>query len=230
MNDARPPLLELVEVSKRYGSLEVLKDISLKIGAGESVAIVGPSGSGKSTLLNLMGTLDAPTSGKVLFEGTDVGSLGERELTSFRNRVIGFIFQNHHLLPQLTALENVLIPTLVTPREDRAGAAERARELLGRVGLAERLAHRPSELSGGECQRIAVVRAIINRPRLLLADEPTGSLDRRSSAELVELLSELNREEGIALVVITHADGVAERQQRIFELAEARLVGSRGPS
>jgi predicted ABC-type transport system involved in lysophospholipase L1 biosynthesis ATPase subunit len=219
------PLVELRDVSRSYGTAAlptvVLRGITLAIEAGESVAVVGPSGSGKSTLLNLLGALDRPSAGKVLFEGRDLGGLGPDELASLRNRKIGFVFQAHHLLPQCTALENVLVPTL--PRSD-AGARGRATALLERVGLAERVHHRPAQLSGGECQRVAVVRALVNRPRLVLADEPTGSLDAAAAHELAELLSELNREEGVTLVTATHAEPLAARMERRLELSGGRLA------
>lgn len=228
-----PLLLALKDVSKRFDSvqsaehLQVLRGISLEIGRGEAVAIIGPSGSGKSTLLNIMGTLDRPTRGQVLLDGTDLSSLDDVRLAAVRNRQIGFVFQSHHLLPQCTVLENVLVPTLADPKKSEPEAAsERAKQLLARVGLLQRLAHRPGELSGGERQRVAVVRALINRPQLLLADEPTGALDRASAHELGQLLVELNREEGVTLVVVTHALDLASRLGRILELREGQLAVS----
>jgi len=225
-------LLELEGVSRRYPSAAgeagsgplVLDGVSLVIAPGESVAVVGPSGSGKSTLLNLMGALDRPTSGRVRLEGRDLGELGDDELARLRNGKIGFVFQAHHLLPQCTALENALVPSLVhADRALRRGAPERARELLARVGLAERAGHRPAQLSLGECQRVALVRALINRPELVLADEPTGSLDERAAAALAELLGELNQSEGVALVTATHSPALAARMARRLELAGGRL-------
>jgi len=223
-------LLELREVTRTYVSADgtetpVLKGIDLTVAAGESVAIAGPSGSGKSTLLNIMGTLDRPTSGRVVLDGRDVASLTETQLAGVRSDVVGFVFQLHHLLPQLTILENVLVPTVVS--RDSSGAEARARALLDRVGLAHRLASRPGRLSGGECQRAAVVRALINRPKLVLADEPTGSLDRENAEALGALLGELNREEGVALVVVTHAPDLAARSARILELRDGALSPSR---
>src|SRR5512147_431906 len=204
------PLLKLVNVTKRYdspansGALTVLNEVSLEVGQGESLAIIGPSGSGKSTLLHIIGTLDRPTSGSVTLDGQDLGALGDPQLAAVRNRQIGFVFQSHYLLPQCTVLENVLVPTLACAAEAaRNGAGARAERLLKRVGLGERLAHRPGELSGGERQRVAVVRALINQPQLLLADEPTGSLDQSSARELGQLLLDLNREEGVTLIVVT---------------------------
>src|SRR5436853_4661406 len=221
-------LLELNSVSKRYDSVEsaehlqILKDVTLQITRGESVAIVGPSGSGKSTLLNLIGTLDRPTSGEVLLDGKDLAKLDDKELAHVRNHQIGFVFQAHHLLPQCSVLENVLVPTLAD-KNSAADAEERARALLKRVGLAERMEHRPGQLSGGERQRAAVVRALIMKPQLLLADEPTGSLDRSSSNELGQLLVELNREENVTLIVVTHAPELAKRMSRVLEIREGHL-------
>src|SRR5216117_1163341 len=186
------PLLKLSEMCKRHESptgietVPVLRDITLEIQRGESVAIVGPSGSGKSTLLNIMGTLDRPSSGQVLLDGRELNELDDIQLAAVRNREIGFIFQLHHLLPQCTILENVLVPTLARA-EAKSGAHERAGKLLDAVGLKHRLDHRPGQLSGGERQRAAVARALINRPKVLLADEPTGALDRVNAARLVDL-------------------------------------------
>ena len=184
---------------------------------------MGPSGSGKTTLLQIIGTLDRPTSGEVLFNGNDLAALSDTELARIRNQEIGFIFQLHHLLPQCTVLENVLVPTLTGDTMTREPALKRAERLLKRVGLMDRLHHRPGQLSGGERQRVAVVRALINEPRLLLADEPTGALDRTSAENLANLILELNREEGVALLVITHAIDLAQRMERILELRDGRL-------
>lgn len=223
--------LQLRDVFKSYHSISdgppvpVLAGISLEIQPAESIAIVGPSGCGKSTLLNIIGTLDRASSGEVLLEGQDLAKLDEVQLAGIRNRQIGFVFQAHHLLPQCTVLENVLIPTLArgeNPR--RVTAPERGRRLLERVGLAHRLDHRPGQLSGGERQRVAVVRALINQPRLLLADEPTGALDRAAAGELSRLLVELNREEKVTLILVTHAEDLAQRMGRRFQLLDGRLV------
>jgi ABC-type lipoprotein export system ATPase subunit len=216
-------LLELTHVHKRYASppVEVLRDINFQLADGEAVAIVGPSGSGKSTLLNILGALDRPTQGKALFDGRDLATLTEPELAAIRNRQIGFIFQLHHLLPQCTVLENVLIPTLAGTPD--ATACERAERLLERVGLKPRLAHRPGQLSGGECQRVAVARALINQPKLLLADEPTGALDHVNATSLGQLLIELNKEQGVALVVVTHSTELAARLPRRLELQDGVL-------
>ncbi len=199
----------------------MLRGVDLTLGPGESVAICGPSGCGKSTLLNIIGTLDRPDSGTVALDGRDATALSEAELSEVRSRVLGFVFQMHHLLPQCSILENVLVPTLTGRSPD--GAEERARKLLERVGLGARAGHRPGQLSGGECQRAAVVRALINRPRLVLADEPTGSLDRASAESLAMLLGELNREEGVALVTVTHSPELAKRAGRVLELRDGRF-------
>jgi len=240
---ATETLLKLVNVSKRFESAQgtepvhVLRDISLEIAAGESVAIVGPSGSGKSTLLNLIGTLDRPSAGTITLEGQDLGQLDDNQLAAIRNRQIGFIFQAHHLLPHCTVLENVLVPTLAKSEvrdqksQVRQGSTDlgsdagaRANKLLQRVGLGERLHHRPGQLSGGERQRVAVVRALINQPKLLLADEPTGALDRASALGLGQLLAELNREQGVTLIVVTHALDLARQMGRVMELRDGKLT------
>jgi lipoprotein-releasing system ATP-binding protein len=195
------------------------------LGQGETLAIVGPSGSGKSTLLNIIGTLDRPSSGTVRLDGQDLTELDEAQLASLRNRRIGFVFQAHHLLPHCTVLENVLVPTLATrERAEQEGAGQRARRLLDRVGLGARLDHRPGQLSGGERQRVAVVRALINQPQLLLADEPTGALDRAAAEALAELLVDLNREHGVTLIVVTHALDLARRMGRVNVLKDGRLA------
>ncbi len=219
-------ILQAESIRKHYltrgGDLVVLRDLSLTLEAGESVAIMGPSGSGKSTLLNIVGTLEAPSAGRVAIDGSDPFALPDRELARFRNRRIGFVFQEHHLLPQCSVLENVLLPTLV----DRAAehAVERARRLLDRVGLSDRLDHRPPELSGGERQRVAIARALINQPALLLADEPTGNLDGRTADNVGDLLVEVYRDEGCALVVVTHSEPFAERFGSRLSLVDGTLV------
>jgi len=218
-------LLELNGVSKDYGDVDVLRDVNLRLDGGEAIAIVGPSGSGKSTLLNIIGTLDRPTSGTVFFDGDDMLRLSADEIAPVRNRKIGFVFQLHHLLPQCTILENVLIPTLAAATKGKNNEAHsRAEHLLDRVGLGARKLQRPGQLSGGERQRAAVVRALINQPRLLLADEPTGSLDRASAENLRKLLIELNRDEGVALIVVTHSIEVARGLDRIYEMHDGSLV------
>src|SRR4051812_17332596 len=222
-------LLRLENVSKRFDSvsnraqIEVLSDLNLEISPAETMAIVGPSGSGKSTLLNIMGTLDRPTRGKVLLGDRDLSSLDDDELALIRNRQIGFVFQAHHLLPQCSVLENVIVPVLAqSDGAARERASVRGRALLERVGLGHRLDHRPSQLSGGERQRVAVVRALINEPQLLLADEPTGALDRAAAQELGALLLELNRENRVTLIVATHAIDLARTMGRVLELKDGR--------
>ena len=250
------PLLALTDVTKCYvatdatDALTVLRDVNLQLTPGEAIAIVGPSGSGKSTLLNIIGTLDRPDCGSVRLDDRELTTLSERELAAVRAREIGFVFQLHHLLPQCTVLENILIPTLALSEGEtgRRGdgargrvlpfrpvahsparpvaerSEERARRLLERVGLSGRLSHRPGQLSGGERQRAAVVRALINEPKLLLADEPTGSLDRAAAENLAQLLVELNREEGVSLIVVTHALPLAAQMSRRLALRDGTLV------
>ena len=223
-------ILELESVTKRYGEsrdetvVDVLRGVSLSLDSGDSVAIVGPSGCGKSTLLNIIGGLDRQSSGSVRLDGRELSSLDDNELAAVRNRDIGFVFQLHHLLPQCTVMENVLIPTL--PARDRQSAyvVDRARQLLNRVGLGARVDHRPAQLSGGEMQRAAVVRALINGPRLLLADEPTGSLDGETADELGQLLRDLNNEQDLTLVVVTHSTTLAERMSRRLVLQNGVLI------
>lgn len=223
-------LVKLEKVGKRYWMadgvppLEVLRDVDLEIAPGETLAIIGPSGSGKSTLLNLIGSLDRPDSGRVIFEGRDLADFDSKELARLRNQRIGFVFQSHYLLPQCTVLENVLTPTLAFQNKaNRANAVQRAKQLLEKVGLGNRLEHRPGQLSGGERQRVAVVRALINRPPLLLADEPTGALDHASATGLGQLLVDLNHDENVALVVVTHSIELAQRMSRLLELRDGRL-------
>ena len=225
MNDQT--ILELKDVSKTYPQARdtaaaVLSNISLSVPAGQAMAIVGPSGSGKSTLLNLIGALDRPTSGTVRLDGRDLTNLSATQLAEIRRNRIGFVFQQHHLLPQCTVLENVLLPALAAGRVD-SKLSDRAVELLGRVALADRADDRPTVLSGGERQRVALARALINAPSLLLADEPTGSLDRQTSESLIELLVELNRGEGTTLIVVTHSPDLAGRMDRVMELRDGAL-------
>jgi ABC-type lipoprotein export system ATPase subunit len=230
-----PSFLKLQDVAKSYESIEdgppvrVLDSISLEIGEGESVAIAGPSGSGKSTLLNIIGGLDRPSSGQVSFRGEDLGKWNEKELAEFRHRRQGFIFQAHHLLPQCSVVENVLLPTLAGPQTaaERESAFERAGRLLDRVGLGARRDHRPGQLSGGERQRVAVVRALICQPQLLLADEPTGALDRASAEGLARLLVELNAEERVTLILVTHAPELAAKMGRRCQMLDGRLEEQR---
>ena len=220
------PELIVEHVSKSFPTrgepLVVLRDASLTLAAGQNAAILGPSGSGKSTLLFIIGTLDAPTGGSIRLNGTDPFSMGEAELADFRNRHIGFVFQEHYLLPQLTVLENVLVPALADGAPARA-TVERARDLLARVGLAERMEHRPAELSGGERQRVGVARALLLKPALILADEPTGNLDRKNAAAIGELLIELPRQEQAMLLAVTHSLELAQRFERRLELDDGKL-------
>ncbi len=228
MTEAIETLLEAraLRRSFRQGSSEltVLQDVNLEIMAGERVAVVGASGSGKSTLLQLLGGLDTPSAGQVLIDGQDVATLTESQRGALRNRALGFVYQFHHLLPEFSALENVAMPLLV--RRAPAGEAQAAATaMLSQVGLAERLGHRPSELSGGERQRAAVARALVTRPRIVLADEPTGNLDGVNADAVFQLLLDLNREAGTALVVVTHDMTRAARMDRILRLERGRLIG-----
>ncbi|MBN2685422.1 MAG: ABC transporter ATP-binding protein [Pontiellaceae bacterium] len=215
-------LLEVNAVTKRYGpDTEVLRGIDLKVAEGERIAIVGASGCGKSTLLNLIGAMDQPDEGRIVFDGKDVSALSEKETAEFRNACIGFVFQLHHLLPQCSVLENAMIPSLV--HRESGDVRQRALELLERVGLSHRLTHRPGQLSGGERQRVAVVRALINRPKMLLADEPTGALNEEAADELMKLLLELNREEELSLIMVTHSMRLAEQLDRVLKLENGCL-------
>ena len=223
-------LLELRNISKKYeipsgeGHTTVLRDVSLQITQGESVAVVGPSGSGKSTLLNIIGALDKPTSGVVTFAGKNLADLDDAELSQIRNQEIGFVFQLHHLLPQCTVFENVLIPTIPAGlKKEDEDVQERARNLLGEVGLEKHKDYFPAQLSGGEMQRVAVIRALINRPKLVLADEPTGSLDRESSENLGQLLVKVNKEEGATLITVTHSIEIARLMDKVYRLQDGIL-------
>jgi len=216
------------EFATRDRPLSVLRGCSLELAAGQNAAILGPSGSGKSTLLYIVGTLDRPTGGRIALDGVDPFALAEPELATFRNRRLGFVFQDHHLLPQCSVLENVLIPTLADPAApasdgDKNAAAERARDLLRRVGLGERMDHRPAEISGGERQRVAIARALIHKPALLLADEPTGNLDRTTATQIGDLLLAMQRDEGTMLLVVTHSLELAARFERRLELDDGKL-------
>ncbi len=223
------PLLTLNGVVKRYeiaGSsapLNVLNQVDLQLQPTDAIAIIGPSGCGKSTLLNIIGTLDRADEGSAVLGEKNLDQLSEAQLAEVRSRQLGFIFQFHYLLPQCSVWENVLVPTLSKAAGKQADVEDRARRLLDRVGLGDRLNHRPGQLSGGERQRVAVVRALVNRPRLLLADEPTGALDRHNAGELINLLLELNREENVAMIVVTHARELADKIGRVLELRDGRL-------
>ena len=218
------PLVTVQNVTKTFEhegrSLEVLKGIDLEIDSGEMVTIVGPSGAGKSTLLHLIGTLDLPTEGRILYEGRDVTTLGSSDLAEFRNRSIGFVFQFHHLLPEFTALENVMMPGLI---QGHQRFEDRARELLHEVGLAERLTHRPGELSGGEQQRVALARALLMKPKLVLADEPTGNLDSQTSDAVQSLIFDLNRRHGITFLIVTHSRDFAAMMPRRVSMKDGRI-------
>jgi lipoprotein-releasing system ATP-binding protein len=220
------PFVRIEGLGKTYlmgdRRLEVLKGLDLEIGAGELVALTGPSGAGKSTFLHLIGTLDVPTRGRVLFDGEDVFERGEEDLAAFRNETIGFVFQSHHLLPDLTALENAMMPALIR-RVTRAQARRRGAEVLALVGLAARADHRPGELSGGEQQRVALARALCLEPRLLLADEPTGNLDAATADGIHALVRDLNVRLGITAVVVTHNERLAASLPRRLRLAQGRL-------
>jgi len=228
-------LLEVEHVSKSYSAegggvgLIVLRDVSLSLDPGQSAAIIGPSGSGKSTLLNIIGSLDQPSMGSVRVAGRDLSDLDDAAAADLRYQSIGFVFQSHHLLPQLTVLENVLIPVLAQ-RRPNAADEDYARQMLERVDLVQRLNYRPGQLSGGERQRVAVVRALINRPALLLADEPTGALDRDNALRLIQLLMELNREHRTALIMVSHAEDLARRMDNIWRLCDGVLADPGEPA
>ena len=223
-------ILKLEKISKSYfnesGNRQriILDHLDLHLNQGEKIAIVGPSGSGKTTLLNLIGTLDKADDGKIFVDGIDISALNDKNLADFRNKKIGFIFQLHHLLPQLTLTENILLPTLADKNHHAKEANLRVQMLINRLGLSAVAHQRPAELSGGECQRTAVARALINQPRLLLADEPTGALDHQSAFNLVDLLTEVNSEEGVALIVVTHSMEVARKMDTIYALEDGRLL------
>ena len=216
-------MIELQGITKSFGSLQVLKGIDLTIDKGEVVSIVGPSGAGKTTLLQIMGTLDKPDTGRILLNGTEINRLKERELAAFRNREIGFVFQFHQLLPEFTALENVTIPALIQGVSS-GEARRRAVEMLEFMGLSERASHKPAELSGGEKQRVAVARALINHPSVVLADEPSGSLDTHNKEELHRLFFELRDKLGQTFVIVTHDEGLASQTDRTIHMLDGRLL------
>jgi len=211
------------DIYKSYGDLQVLKGISLSVDSGEIVSIVGASGAGKTTLLQILGTLDRPSSGYLSFNGIEITTMSKLELSKFRNQSIGFIFQFHHLLPEFTALENVCIPAFIgkTPKE---AAEKRAIELLDYLGLSDRIDHKPSELSGGEQQRVAVARSLINRPAIIFADEPSGNLDSKNARELHELFFKLRKEFNQAFVIVTHNDELADMADRKLTMSDGKIV------
>ncbi len=215
-------MIQLEGITKSFGSLQVLKGIDLEIAKGEVVSIVGPSGAGKTTLLQIMGTLDKPDSGRIVLNGTEVNRLKEKELSAFRNREIGFVFQFHQLLPEFTAVENVMMPALIQGKP--AGAARKeALDILAFLGLSERGSHKPAELSGGEKQRVAVARALINHPSVILADEPSGSLDTQNKIELHQLFFDLRDKLGQTFVIVTHDEGLAAQTDRTIHMIDGKI-------
>lgn len=215
-------MIEIKDINKSYGALQVLRDVCVDICQGEVVSIVGPSGAGKTTLLQIMGTLDKPDSGSIVFNGTDVLKLKGRELAHFRNRNIGFVFQFHQLLPEFTALENVAMPALLGGTR-QSEAYKRAGELLEYMGLSERVDHKPAQLSGGESQRVAVARALINNPGVILADEPSGSLDSQNKRELHDLFFRLRREMNQTFVIVTHDELLAQQADRVLHMRDGAI-------
>ena len=216
-------MITIENITKSFGSLQVLKGIDLHIDRGEVVSIVGPSGAGKTTLLQIIGTLDRPDSGSVLVDGIDVTTLSQKALADFRNRHLGFVFQFHQLLPEFTAIENIMIPAYIAGTSQRQ-AKERARELLDFMGLADRATHKPAELSGGEKQRIAVARALVNNPAIILADEPSGSLDTQNKQELHQLFFDLRDKFGQTFVIVTHDEHLASITDRTIHMVDGRLT------
>lgn len=212
-------MIKIENLTKKFGELEVLKGVSLTVNKGEVISIVGPSGAGKTTLLQLIGTLDKPTSGTIRFNGEDTGKMGSNKLAIFRNRHIGFVFQFHQLLPEFTALENIIIPALIAGRKRKEAEAE-AMELLGIMGLKERAGHKPAEMSGGENQRVAVARALINRPDVILADEPSGSLDSHNKEELHRLFFDLRDKLGQTFIIVTHDEKLASYTDRTIRMVD----------
>ena len=217
-------MIELYNIKKSFGTLEVLKGIDLIVNKGEVISIVGPSGAGKTTLLQIMGTLDKMDSGTILLNGTNISSLKEKELANFRNKQIGFVFQFHQLLPEFTALENVMIPALIAGISS-SDAMKKAKQTLDFLGLSERALHKPSELSGGEKQRVAVARALINNPAVILADEPSGSLDTNNKAELHQLFFDLRNRLGQTFVIVTHDESLAQLTDRTIHMKDGKIIG-----
>ena len=220
-------MIHLTNIEKSFGSLEVLKGIDLQINKGEVVSIVGPSGAGKTTLLQIMGTLDRPDSGKVIVDGVDVSTLSQKKLSDFRNQHVGFVFQFHQLLPEFTALENIMIPAFIAGKSQKE-AKRRALELLDFMGLTERAEHKPNELSGGEKQRVAVARALVNNPAVILADEPSGSLDTKNKGELHQLFFDLRDKFGQTFVIVTHDEQLASITDRTIHMKDGRILEEGG--
>ena len=216
-------MIEAKNIHKSFGELEVLKGVDLHVSTGEIVSIVGPSGAGKTTLLQILGTLDKPNNGNILVNGIDFSKLSEKELASFRNKNIGFIFQFHQLLPEFTALENVMIPALIGNKNNKE-TTQKAKELLNYLQLSDRIEHKPNELSGGEKQRVAVARALINEPSLILADEPSGSLDSKNKDELHKLLFDLRDKFGLTIVIVTHDKELAALSDRVIEMRDGMII------
>jgi len=216
-------MIHATNIHKSFGDLEVLKSVDLLVEKGEIVSIVGPSGAGKTTLLQILGTLDKPNAGEVLVDGIDFSKLGETELAAFRNRHIGFIFQFHQLLPEFTALENVMIPALIA-KKDPKETTIKAKEILAFLKLTDRMEHKPNELSGGEKQRVAVARALINNPSLILADEPSGSLDSKNKEELHKLLFDLRDKFGLTIVIVTHDKELASLSDRVIQMKDGQII------
>ena len=217
-------MIDIKNITKSFGNLQVLKDINLHINKGEVVSIVGPSGAGKTTLLQIIGTLDKPDSGTICLDGIDVNKLSTRKLSDFRNQHIGFVFQFHQLLPEFTALENVMIPAYIAGKSN-SEAKQRALELLEFMGLSDRANHKPAELSGGEKQRVAVARALVNKPAVILADEPSGSLDSKNKAELHQLFFDLRDKFGQTFVIVTHDEGLAAITERTIHMKDGEILG-----
>lgn len=217
-------MIDVKNITKSFGKLQVLKGINLHLDKGEVVSIVGPSGAGKTTLLQIIGTLDKPDSGSVVIDGTDVSNLSQKKLADFRNLNIGFVFQFHQLLPEFTALENIMIPAFIAGKSHKEAKA-RAQELLDFMGLADRASHKPNELSGGEKQRVAVARALVNNPAVILADEPSGSLDSKNKAELHQLFFDLRDKFGQTFVIVTHDEALAALTDRTIHMKDGQLIG-----